>query len=109
MSVLLQRGEGVETVTLEALSGVDAQGKPTYGSPIAIKGRVVREDALVKLGGGSEVQTVVTVWIDAAQTQPADQDHLTFADGLVGVVVEVLQRKRIDGTADHTRVRVKKE
>lgn len=110
MSVRLARGEGVEVISLEQMLTVSKQGKPSYDSPIDLDARVVREDALVKLGNGSEVRTTVTLWLEGSQTPlPRNQDRITTADGLVGIVVEVLQRKRLDGSLDHVRARLREQ
>lgn len=110
MSQLLEQGQGVETVAVQAPGGVDGQGKPTYGTAASIKARVVREDSVVKQADGDEVVAVVTAWIDAAQSpMPDDHYRVTFADGLVGIVVEVKKRKNLMGALDHVRIKAQKE
>lgn len=108
MSVILDRGQGMETVSLEVLTGVDGQGAPAYDSPVDITVRAVREDTVVVLGSGSEVRSVATLWIPGTMTpMPGDQDRVTLADGLRGTVVELLKRKRLDGTLDHVRIKLR--
>lgn len=116
MSQLLKRLGTLQTVTVEALSGIDGQGKPSYGTGEEIHARVIREDDVVRGtdlagGDGEEVRTMMTVWIDACESPlPEHGSRLTTDDGQVGIVVNVKNVRNIRrGTLDHVRVKLREE
>jgi hypothetical protein len=110
VSVLLSRSATLETFEVEANNGTDDQGRPNYDSPVAIEGRVVREDTVVMLGTGESVTSVVTVWVNGTETPlPTTDDRLTFADGLVGIVVEYHAGKTLNDVLDHVRVKAREQ
>ena len=109
MNVLTQ-GIGFETVQAQAPSGVDGQGKPSYGAQVAFKARVVREEKVARLGDGSEIVTVATLWEDAGQpVLPVEEWRLTLTGGLVGIVVERNEGRNLSGVLDHVRMRIRRE
>lgn len=109
MSVTLLRHAKLEAVTLNQMTGVDGQGKSTFGANNAINGRVIRRDEVIKDATGADVKVNVTAWFDAAQTPlPMVNDKLTFADGLVGIVVKVDKVETLQsGVLDHVKVYVR--
>jgi len=108
MSTVIRRS--LETVSLEVLTGVDGQGKPTYATAVNVQARTVREDMMVKLGNGSEVRTSATLWFEASTSpMPGEQDRLTLLDGLKGIVVEVMVGKALGGKIDHVRLKIREE
>ena|SRR3989304_3904193 len=108
MSISLERHVGLEVVLVEVQDGIDAQGKPTYDSPIELHGRVVRGDEVIKTVQGSEVRSIATVWFGGDQDGPfpKGQDRVTLLDGLTGVVIEREEGRGLRGQLDHVRVRV---
>lgn len=109
MSVTLLRHAKLQTITVKALTGVDGQGKPAYGTGANISGKVVREKQVVRLANGSEINTSVSAWIDGAQTTlPDTDDRLEFADGTVGIVVERKDVRSVTtDVLDHIRLRLR--
>lgn len=101
MSVTVERHATLSAVVLNAQTGIDAQGKPTYGANQNLTGRAVRVDSAVHLPSGQEVTAVATVWFPKTTTPvPALDDKLTLADGLVGIVVEKVQAKGLQSGAE---------
>lgn len=111
MSITLKRHGVLQSVSVEAVSGLDGQGKPSYGTAVVIQARVVREDSTVAKGDGSEIKTVATLWIDAEQSPFPDQEYrITLADGLIGIVAERVDSRGIQsGDVDHVRIKVREE
>jgi hypothetical protein len=116
MSQSLRDSETLEILTIEALSGVDAQGKPIYAQGVEVIGRAVREDDVVRgttsTGAtGEEVTTMVTAWIDAGEDLlPEHGARITTEEGLVGIVVHRKDARNIQhGTLDHVRVKLRQE
>jgi len=107
---VLSAGVGFETVTAQAPSGVDGQGKPTYAAGSTFKARVVREEKVSRRGDGSEIVTIATLWEDAAQSVlPLEEWRLTLTGGLIGIVVERDERRDISGNLDHVYMRIRRE
>lgn len=108
--ITLSRNAALETFELEANNGMDDQGRPNYDSPIALEGRVVREDTVARLPNGAEVKSVVTVWLNGTELPlPTTDDRVTFADGLKGIVVERYDGKTLSGVLDHIRIKAREE
>lgn len=110
MAVALRRNT-LQEVEVELRAGVDAQGKPTYDSPAVVNARVVREDAIVRQPNGGDVQTNVTMWIEGDEVPlPEAQSRVTTATGWIGIVVERLDRNKLQtGVLDHIRIRLREE
>lgn len=109
MSITLDRAVK-EIIMLAADNGVDEQGMPVYLTPVAIEGRVVRGDEVVRLANGSEIKTFVTAWIDSAQVPlPSTDDRIVLASGLIGIVVERTEGKTLQGVLDHVRIKAREE
>ena len=107
---VLSQGVGFETVQAQAPSGVDGQGKPTYAVATAIKARVVREEKVARLGDGSEIITMATLWEDAGQpVLPLEEWRLTLSDGLVGIVIQRNEKRSIAGVLDHIYMLIRRE
>jgi hypothetical protein len=110
VSVILSREAALETFELEVNNGMDDQGKPNYDSPVAVDGRVVREDTVVRMPSGAEVRSAVTAWIDGEEPkQPTTDDRVTFASGFVGIVIEVYEGRTLGGVLDHVRIKVREQ
>lgn len=111
MSVILERGSQLEDVSLEVLSGLNGQGKPTYQTAVTVRARVVPGDNVVRNSAGDDVNTIATVWIPASEAVlPRFNDRITTAGGLVGIVVERMERRTVQtGVLDHVRVRIKRD
>ena len=109
MSVGLQLAT-LEDVVVEPQTGLDGQGKPTYGTSSLVKGRVVGETKVIRRGSGSEIETFATIWIAGDQVPlPLQEDRLTLVSGLVGIVVERLEGRRLSNVLNHIRIRLRKE
>lgn len=107
MSVLLKRHAELETVTVEPYLTVDGQGKPSYDTAAEIVGRVVREDDVARTREGDEIKSVATVWVDGEQSPlPVYNDRVTVT-GLVGIVVEHVERRTLRNVLDHVRVKLR--
>lgn len=105
MSAVLTRA-ATETVQVEAVTGIDAQGLPAYDSPVAIQARVVRHDTVdpagTRLGNGDLVQGIATLWVDgAAASLVALHDRVTLADETTGIVGDRIEARTLKGTLDH--------
>lgn len=113
MSITLSRSAGLESISVESFTSVDGQGKPTYASAVVIQGRVVREDTKdansnVRMGSGQEVKTIATIWVNGTVVLlPKIDDRVTLADGLVGIVAEKKDGKKLRGALDHVRYRLR--
>jgi hypothetical protein len=108
--IALSRTAVLETFELEVNNGMDDQGKPNYDSPVAVDGRVVREDSVARLPNGAEVRTSVTVWCNGTEPLlPTTDDRVSFSDGLVGIVVERVDGKTLSGVLDHVRIKAREE
>lgn len=116
MSQLLSNPDTLQTLTIEALTGVDGQGAPQYATGVPVSGRAVRKDDVVRgvtpIGApGEEVVTVATVWVGAEEELlPEHGARISTEDGLVGIVVERKEVRNLRyGTLDHVRVKLRKE
>jgi hypothetical protein len=99
-----------ETVLLSPDGGVDDDGRPVYGTAIAIQGRVVRGDEVVRLANGSEIKTFVTIWIPGTEDPlPTTDDRIVLESGLAGIVVERTEGKTLSGVLDHVRIKAREE
>ncbi|KKN44573.1 hypothetical protein LCGC14_0691770 [marine sediment metagenome] len=109
MSVLLSRHATLETVGVEARSGVDGEGAPNYAASVDIKSRVTRSEKVVLNEEGTEVRTVLNVWTPStSDTLPGRKARLTFG-GEKFIVVDLKDVKGLDATAEHRRVRCRRE
>ena len=109
MSVLLNRHATLETVSIEALSGMGEQGEPTYGTSVDVEGRVVLEDSVARNAAGEEVKSFASVWIGSAQEIfPGEGDRVTVS-GLVGIVVEREEGRTLKNVVDHVMVKLREE
>lgn len=109
--ISLQRGSKLQTVQVELPTTLDDQGKQSYAAKAPVDGRVIRGDDIARLPSGEEIKTIATIWIDAAQSPlPVPDARLTCEDGLVGIVVERMDGRSLQGGAlDHVRVRIREE
>lgn len=109
MSVTLQSHGAMETVGVQAQTGYDDQGKPSYGVSAPIQARVVRGDTIVRVNNGEDVLTVATLWVDGEESPlPTTDAKITCADGLVGIVVERMDGRSLQADElDHVRVRIR--
>jgi len=90
MSVILSTHLKLETVGIEAFTGVDGQGAPAYATSVDYDVSVVRQDKVVIGADGSKLRTQLTLWIpfDASVAFPDERDRITF-DGTQFIVAEV--------------------
>lgn len=111
MSIAIQRHGRQVNVEVETVAGVDAQGLPAYNDPVRISARAVWSDVVVKGASGSDVQTQLTLWIDAAEALlPTSDSRVTMETGWVGIVVEKVEGRGLQSNAvDHVRVRLREE
>jgi hypothetical protein len=110
VSVTLKRHGKLEVVLLEQRTGVDDQGKPAFNSPVALEGRVVREQEVVRTGVGADVKIVADVWLDGAQSPlPTTDDRVELEDGLVGIVVFRNDGRNVQSQLDHVSLRLRQE
>jgi len=109
MTVTLSRRVQLETVEIEVYAGRDGQGMASYDSAVEIEARVVREDAVVMISGGTEVKTVLTLWVPGDQSPlPGDQDRITY-ESEAYVVVDRKEGKTLKGVIDHVRAQCREE
>lgn len=111
MSITLLRHATLESITLQQASGVDGQGKPTYGAGTTISGVVRRKDDVIRSTTGQEIIVNATVWLDAAQSpMPTTGDRMTLADGMVGIVMAADKINTLKtGVLDHVKVQLQQE
>ncbi len=109
MSFTLNRDLTLEVVAVETFASLDGQGLPTYNTSADINARAVRKNELVTLGDGSQINTVLSVWVppDAA-VLPVEQDRLTF-ESIKFIVVQLKNVKGRDAVLVHRRLRCRRE
>lgn len=108
-SVTLSRHLKLETVEIEASASVDGQGKPTYLSPVDVLARVLRQDKAVIDRDGSQLRTVLALWIPAdAALLPKENYRVTWEDEkfIVATIKDVKDR---NAQLVHRRVRCRRE
>jgi len=110
MSVSLKRHAKLESVTWQARTGIDGQGKPSYVSPgTVLQAHVERDQEVIKASSGEEVKIVATVWFDYAASLPAVDDRLVLSD-LTGIVAMRNQPADLQtATPDHVEVQIRQE
>ena len=111
MSVSLKRHAKLESVTWQARSGIDGQGKPSYASPgTVLQAHVERDQEVIRLNNGVEVVIVATVWFDGATASlPVQEDRLVLSD-MTGIVVVRNEPADLQTRArDHVEVQVRQE
>jgi|SRR5690242_1638268 len=105
MTTILHSGRGMITVGVDAIIGVDGQGKPQYATTVDILARVVHQVTLIQKPDGSTINADATLWIDGQQpVLPKEQDQIELPDG---TLLEVLERKdgvTLNGALDHVRL-----
>lgn len=111
MSVSLKRHAKLESVTWQARTGVDGQGKPSYASPgTVLQAHVERDQEVIRLSTGVEVKIVATLWFNGATTSlPAQEDRLVLSD-MTGIVV--LRNEPADlqtNVRDHVECQIRQE
>lgn len=108
---VLSSGVGFESVQAEATAALDIQGKPGYVAQVTIKARVVRGESVVRKPDGSETVAIAELWVDVTQPAlPLEEWRLTMpSDGLVGIVIERLERRTLTGVVDHIKLKLRRE
>lgn len=100
-------------ITLEPFLGVDTESRPDYGGPYVIRGRVIREDQVVKLADGTETRTQYTIWVDGGQDPlPLWRDKLTFdtlGESHTAIVEVHKEGWSLRGELDHVKVLCREE
>jgi hypothetical protein len=111
MSVSLKRHGRLEAVTIQALTGLDGQGKPAYGTGTVVQAHVERTRQVIRTGTGSEVEIMATLWVDgAAAALPTSEGRVTLADGLVGIIMTRDEGRDLQANAlDHVVVQLRQE
>lgn len=97
-----------ETVSVEAYSGLDAQGKPSYNTEVEIEAHVRRSDSFVITSDGSEVKTPVTLYVEGDEAYLPDERDRVTVDSETFIAMERKTRRRIitgRSTLDHIRLR----
>jgi len=110
MSVSLKRHAKLESVTWQARTGVDGQGKPSYASPgTVLQARVERDQEVIRLATGEEVKIVAVLWLDFTASLPTSDDRIVLSD-LTGIVVMRDQPADLQtNAADHVEVMIRQE
>ena len=89
-------------VTHEPLSSRDDFGKPTYGTPVPFKARVVREHKLVRDKDGQEVVSTAQCWLLGNPVVSPD-DQITLEDATTPAIV-MIERFQDEIGPSHTKV-----
>lgn len=110
MSVSLKRHARLESVTWQARTGIDGQGKPSYADPgTVLQAHVEREQEVIRMPDGTEIKILATVWFDFAASLPTSDDRLVLTD-LTGIVVMRDQAADLQtNTPDHVEVQIRQE
>lgn len=108
-SIVLARHLKLETVQVEEPTGIDAQGKPTYDSPVDIEARLVREDKMTMKADGSYVQTNLTAWVPADETVLPDTRYRLTYSSETFIVEHKKDVKNRNAVLVHRRIRCRKE
>lgn len=99
----------VDSITVQKLTAVDGQGKPSYAAAVTVKGRAARDEQLVKKPDGSTVRIIAEAWIQGDQSILPSQGDRVGAAGLTGIVETRYDGKTLAGDLDHIRVQIRKE
>ena len=110
MSVILDRHLTLETVGIEAHTGVDAQGAPEYSTSVDYDVRVVRQDKVIIAVDGSKLRTELTLWIpfNAEVAFPDERARVTLS-GDTFIVAGVKDVKDSKAVIHHRRCRCRRE
>lgn len=108
-SRLLQRGDALETVTVEPFDTTDEQGQPSYSSSSSISARPKRGVEFLQQADGTEIRIDLTLWVPGdATTIPNRRDRLTY--GVEMFVVEARETvKDLNGIVDHYKLMCRDE
>lgn len=111
MQSLSSAHSGLEDVVIERPAALDGQGLPSYDSPVVVKMFVLREQSVVRQANGDELQAIASLWCGADQPMlPQEQDRVTTADGLVGIVIARQDGKALQtGALDMVAVQIREE
>lgn len=97
-----------ETLSLEAFSGIDGQGKPSYDTAVSFEANVLWSDEFITTSDGSEVRVPLTLYVEGDETNvPAEQDHVEV-DGVTFTVLERTEPRGLwsaRSTPGHYRLR----
>ena len=77
------RGLFTQTVTISAYTGQDGYGKPTFGTGVAYRARVVGEHRLARDLAGKEVVSTQTVYLQSNKAVDA-KDKVALSTGDAG-------------------------
>lgn len=115
------RALDAEPVEVHRFQNIDAQGLPTYGSPVEALANVLERDITSRKGGreqviapdGSAIMTPLTLYfVGDEPVIPNEGDRIELTDGRRFIAAEVAPyrglRYRRD-QIDHVRVRCRKE
>ena len=99
-----------EDVSYAAYDSMDGQGKPTYGTAVTIKARVIEVESFVLSSDGTKIPTQLTLYVPPGQDAvPARKGTITLADARVFNVKEVTSPRKIGGARssnpDHYRLK----
>lgn len=107
--VVLGRHLKLETIQVEVHTGVDEQGKPAYAAAVDVDVRIVRQHKMTVAADGSQVRTVLTIWIPSeATTFAGEQDRIQW-DSEAFIVVAMKDVKDRNAQRVHRRVRCRQE
>lgn len=69
-----------QTITVETWTGNDGYGAPTFGPPVAYRGRVVAQTKRLTNAQGEEIVSNSTVYLDSRGTF-SGKDRITLPEG----------------------------
>lgn len=108
-SVLLSRMMQQQTITVEAFTGVDGQGKPSYGSAKTTEAVVRAQASVVTTAEGSQLGTDMTLWFRADAPVFAEEQDRVTVDGMKYIAVEVKDVENFGSVRIHRRVKCQVE
>jgi hypothetical protein len=101
--------EMLQTIGVEAYSGRDGQGAPSYAPSVDVLAVLVRDDKLVRLGSGDDVRTTLTLIIDGDEDYyPSYEDRVTLS-GETFIIVSAVQVRTLSGDVDHIECSCREE
>lgn len=91
-----------DSITHEELSGRDAYGAPSYGSPTTYEARVIYVSKWVRDAQNQEVMSKGEVWIQG-NPAVASEDRITLPDSTTPAVL-IVERFSDENGVHHTKV-----
>lgn len=105
----LKRLGSDEQVSVEAESGKDGQGKPTYAAAQTINASTVKSTERTISSEGSDIRVDLVVWVDAGENPlPSEEDRLTV-NSEPYIVIGRDDVEDLGGTLDHVKLMCREE